>query len=184
MPKIQPVSREEATPEQRRMADPIFEARGGQYGGPWGILLHCPELFEKAGALGSHLRDGASLPRRLSELVIAMTARNWTAQFEWAAHHRQGLAHGLAPELLEAIRVRERPDFTEADEEIVYDYVTELYANAGISDAVHRRALEALGVEGLVSIISVAGFYSYVAMVINAFDLEPRQENPPQPLPE
>lgn len=183
MPKIEPVSRAAASEEQRRIADPIFAARGGAYGGPWGILLHDPELFRRAGALGDYVRDGASLPKRLSELVIAMTARHWTAQFEWAAHYRQGLAAGLSAEVLEAIRTRARPRFAQADEEAVYDYVTALYANAGIPDAVHRRAVAAVGERGVIGIVATAGFYSSIAMVINAFDLEPRQENPPPPLP-
>ena len=184
MPKIQPISREEATDEQRRVGDPIFEARGGAYRGPWGILLHNPELTEKAGIYGDYVRGGAGLPKRLSELVIAMTARNWRAQFEWAAHYHQGVAAGLDPDVLDAIGNRERPHFAQSDEQIVYDYVTELYANRGISDATHQRAVAEFGEAGIIGIVAIAGFYSSVALMCNAFDIEVSWPNPPPPLPE
>lgn len=182
MPKIPIVREEEATEEQRRVGAPIFSLRGTGFSGPYGILLHDPELTEKAGQFGSFLRGGAGLPRRLSELVIALTARHWTAQFEWAAHHHQALEHGLDASVLEAIRTRRRPDFAAEDEEIVYDYVTQLYANKGIDDAVHRRAEAAFGVKGVIALVSIAGYYSYIAMVCNAFDLDVTRPDPPPPL--
>ncbi len=184
MPKIKPVSRAQASEEQRRVGDPIFAIRGGEYGGPYGILLHNPQLAERADHYGAYLRAGASLPKRLSVLVIAMTARHWTAQFEWAAHHHQGLEHGLAAQTLEAIRTRRRPDFKNEDEAIVYDYVTQLYANKGMADEVHGRAVAAFGEVGVIAIVAIAGYYSSVALLCNAFDLEVRRKDPPLPLPD
>lgn len=184
MPKIEPVSRERASEEQRRVGDPIFAIRGGRYGGPYGILLHNPELARRADHYGAFLRAGVSLPKRLSELIIAITARHWTAQFEWAAHYHQGLEHGLAADTMEAIRTRRRPNFAARDEEIVYEYVTQLYANEGIAEAVHARAVAALGEEGVIAIVAIAGYYSSVALICNAFDLEVGRPDPPAPLTE
>ena len=130
------------------------------------------------------MRDGAGLPKRLSELVIAMTARNWRAQFEWAAHYHQGVAAGLDAEALDAIRMRKVPDFARSDEQAVYDYVTELYANRGISEQTHRRAVDEFGEAGVIGIVAIAGFYSSIALMCNAFDIEVTWPDPPPPLPE
>lgn len=181
MPKIEPLSRENANDEQRRVGDPIFELRGSGYDGPFAILLHNAELAKRANHYGSFVREGATLPKRLSELVIAMTARHWSSQFEWAAHRHQAVSAGVDDAVLEAIRTRARPDFQHADEEIVHDYVTELYANQGISDQVHARAVEAFGEVGVIGIVSIAGWYTSVALVCNAFDLEPTTDTPPLP---
>jgi len=183
MAKIEPLSREEASDEQRRVGDPIFDVRGGGYGGPFGVLLHYPELAEHADHYGTFVRQGATLPKRLSELVIAMTARHWTARFEWSAHYPQARSHGLGADILESIRRRERPVFAHDDEEIVYDYVTELYANRGISDDVHARATEAFGETGVIGIVAIAGWYTSVALVCNAFDVDVTDGAPP-PLPD
>ncbi len=184
MAKIEPLSHDDASDEQRRVGDPIFELRGSGYEGPFGVLLHNAELAKRANHYGSFVREGATLPKRLSELVIAMTARHWTAQFEWAAHHHQAVSAGVDRAVLEAIRLRERPDFGHDDEEIVYDYVTELYANRGISDDVHARAVAAFGEVGVIGIVAIAGWYTSVALVCNAFDVEINRPDPPPPLPE
>jgi 4-carboxymuconolactone decarboxylase len=183
MPKIEPLSRENASEEQRRVGDPMFEIRGTGYDGPFAILLHNSELAERASHYGSFVREGATLPKRLSELVIAMTARHWSAQYEWAAHRHQAASAGVDEAVLEAIRTRKRPEFEHADEEIIYDYVTELYANRGISDGVHGRAVEAFGEVGVIGIVSIAGWYTSVALVCNAFDLEVDEAHPTPPLP-
>jgi len=183
MAKIEPLSRDQASDEQRRVGDPIFDVRGGDYGGPFGVLLHYPELAEHADHYGTFVRQGATLPKRLSELVIAMTARHWSARYEWSAHYPQALSHGLDPKPLEAIRTRAHPDFAQEDEEIVYDYVTELYANRGISDDVHTRATNAFGEAGVIGIVAIAGWYTSVALVCNAFDVTVTDDAPP-PLPD
>lgn len=183
MAKIEPLSRDHASDEQRRVGDPIFEVRGGGYGGPFGVLLHYPELAERADHYGTFVRQGATLPKRLSELVIAMTARHWSAKYEWSAHYPQALSHGLDAEILEAIRTRVRPAFAREDEGIVYDYVTELYANRGISDDVHIRATDAFGEVGVIGIVAIAGWYTSVALVCNAFDVTVTDDAPPT-LPE
>ena len=94
------------------------------------------------------------------------------------------MSAGVDRAVLEAIRLRERPDFGHDDEEIVYDYVTELYANRGISDDVHARAVAAFGEVGVIGIVAIAGWYTSVALVCNAFDVEINRPDPPPPLPE
>ena len=187
MPRIAFIKRDEATDEQRRIAGPIWDIRGGHdddvYGGPWGIMLHNPELTEYAARYGTYVRAGAGgLEKRSSELVIAITARYWDCHFEWSAHHHQALQHGVPPELVEAIRTRAEPEINSPGDEAVYDYVTGLYADKRVSDAVHDRAVEAVGLQGVIAIVAIAGFYSSVAMICNAFELEVTRGDPPPPL--
>ena len=182
MPKIEPLTREDATEEQRRVGDPIFKERGHDYDGSFAILLHYPELAELADSYGSFLRSRTSLPRRLSEIIIAMTARHWTARFPWSAHFGQAIDAGVDAKVLEAIRVRARPAFGREDEEIVYDYVTALLANQGIPDRVHARAIDAFGKQGVIGMVSIVGWYGSLCLIANAFDLAVLDENAP-PLP-
>ena len=188
MPRMPFIKRDEATGEQRRIAGPIWDIRGGHdgdhYGGPWGIMLHNPELTECAAQYGTYVRAGPGLEKRLSELVIAITGRHWNCQFEWSAHHHQALAHGVPPELVEAICTRAEPVIEAPDEQAVYDYVTQLYADKKVSDAVHARAVEAVGAPGVIALAAIAGFYSSVAMICNAFELEVMRHDPPPTLVE
>jgi 4-carboxymuconolactone decarboxylase len=187
MSKIPFLRRDEASDEQRRIATPIYEARGVKsdvYGNPYGILLHFPELAERASNLGSFLRDagGGTLSKRVSELVIALTAQFWNCQYEWSVHYQQALDAGLDPAVIEAIRLKERPKFGRADEEIAYDYAIQLYANRGIDDTLHRKAVDAFGEKGTICLVAIAGYYSLLALVCNAFDLQVTRVPPPPPL--
>ena len=181
MAKIKPLSREDADEEQRRVGDPIFKERGHDYDGPFGVLLHYPELAERADHYGTFVRAGATLPKRLSELIIAMTARHWTARYPWSAHYHQATDAGVDAEVVEAIRSRSRPAFKQEDEEIVYDYVTALFANRGIPDTVHARAIGAFGKQGVIGMVSIAGWYSSLSMIANAFELSVLEGDTPTP---
>ncbi len=48
----------------------------------------------------------------------------------------------------------------------------ELYRTREIGDATYARAIEALGEAGVVEIVAVAGFYTMVALTLNAFQVD------------
>src|SRR5688572_13550256 len=107
-PKIAPENFSEA---QKSAAAAITGGpRGaGALGGPFLPLLYSPELMERAQAVGEYLRFQSPLPDRLKEMAIVITARAWSAQFEWWAHRSLALAAGVAEETLEAIAQGVRP---------------------------------------------------------------------------
>src|SRR5688572_22644711 len=100
------------TPEQRRVHDYVVsESVRGTLVGPFRAALLRPEILEKWHELGRALRTGATLPMRLRELAILITARHWNAKVEWIEHVPPALKEGLAPELVRSIRERRQPDF-------------------------------------------------------------------------
>ena len=185
MPRVPSLKLEDLTPLQLRIAEELGTTRGSggpRISGPWGVLLRSPEVCGRAAALGTLLRDGTSLPTRISELAIAMSARHWSAQWEWRSHAPKGLKAGLRPEVLEAIRLRERPSFTQRDEEATYDYVSELLEKKCVSDRAYQALVDALGVNGAIELTVVAGFYCLVAMLIQGLDIAlPEGVAPPLP---
>ena len=170
------------TPEQRRVHDAIVTGPRGKLVGPLRAAIHRPELADKWQQLGALLRYGTSLSPRLSELAILATARHWDCQFEWYAHDPPAQAAGLLPVVIDAIRHNLRPEFRTADEEVVYDYVTELLQTHFVSEPTYKRALELLGVVATVELTALVGYYSMVAMTLNAHELPlPPGTAPPLP---
>jgi 4-carboxymuconolactone decarboxylase len=53
------------------------------------------------------------------------------------------------------------------DEEIVYDFCTELQRNRSVSDATYARTRAKIGEEGIVEAASIQGFYALLAMTMN-----------------
>jgi 4-carboxymuconolactone decarboxylase len=125
----------------------------------------------------------AKLAPRLFEMTVLIIGRSWTAQFEWYAHAAQAAKLGIAPEVIEAIRLGKRPSFTQEDERVVYDLVHELSETRALSQETYDRALRVLGEEQLVELVGAAGFYTMIAMTVVAFDIRIPAPNPPTPMP-
>jgi len=94
---------------QRRVADAAASGKRGRMPAPLRAWLHSPELGDRAQRLGEFLRYDTSLGPALSEIAILVTARAWTAHYEWYAHKREALKAGVDPAVIEAIARRERP---------------------------------------------------------------------------
>jgi 4-carboxymuconolactone decarboxylase len=173
---------EQMTAEQRRVYDEVASGPRGKVEGPIRAALHRPDLADKWQQLGAALRYGTSLPPRLSELAILLTARAWDSQFEWYAHEPHALRAGLAREVVDAIRTGKTPSFSNDEDQAVHDYVTELQRTRHVSEATYQRALSLFDVIGVVELTSLTGYYSMVAMTLNAHEI-PLPEGAELPLP-
>ena len=145
-------------------------------------MLRSPELAERAQALGEYLRFNSSLPARLNEFAILITARYWNAQYEWSAHHPLALKGGLDPKVADELAQGRRPAGMQKDEAIVHDFCKELHEKKSVSESHYQAALDAFGERGVVDLIGVSGYYTLVSMILNV-DRHPLQPGTPLPLP-
>ena len=186
---IQP---EKLSDEQRAMYDEIRSgprsklanssaSKPGPLGGPFNVWLRSPGIGNRVQALGEEIRFRSSLPSKLNEMAILVTARFWTSQYEWYAHCKLALDAGLDPALAQEIAEGKRPAKMDADEAVVYDFSTELHAKHGVTDETYKRAVERFGERGVFDLIAVNGFYSLVAMCLNV-DRTPLPDGLPLPL--
>jgi 4-carboxymuconolactone decarboxylase len=96
-----------------------------------------------------------------------MTARFWSAQYEWFAHRKLALAAGLDAAIIEAIASGQRPVFHQPDEEIVYNFSKELLTTKQVSDAAFKAAVDKFGERGVVDLTGLMGYYCFVSMMLN-----------------
>jgi len=136
-------------------------------GSPFNVWLRSPEMGDIIQKLGSQIRFGSSLPTKLNEFAILITAQHWGAQYEWFAHHRLALKAGLNPEIAEALKNNKRPSNMSPDEEAVYDFSTELHQTHFVSDKTYKQTLSIFGEKGVVDLIAVNGYYDLVSMTLN-----------------
>ncbi len=181
MARVPALKPEEMTDEQKRVDQEIGSTRSGRAGGPFAIWLRDPALADQANQFGNYLRNATSLANPLQEIAILVTARHWTAQYEWWVHKRRALEAGVHEDVVEAIRDRRRPGFDDAVEEMVYVVCSELYDTHALSDDTHDRASELLGQQALIELVAIIGFYSMIALTLNAFEA-PVPEGGPPPL--
>lgn len=173
---------DEMSPEQRAIHESVTAGPRGRMIGPLLAALHSPELARLWSQFGEFLRFKTCLPKSLNELAILVCGRRWTSQVEWWVHARAAEDAGLSPDLIEAIRAGEVPIFdTEAEFEI-YEYARLIQTSGQVPEALHRAIVARWGVRGVVELTAVIGYYTMVAMTLNAHEI-PVPETADEPLP-
>jgi 4-carboxymuconolactone decarboxylase len=165
--RLPPIPAEKMTAAQRAAVVEFKAARGVDISGPFIPLLRSPEVMNRARAMGDYLRYKSSLPPRLSEFVILLTARRWTQQYEWNAHQAPALQGGLRADIVAAVAEGRRPERLADDEEAVYALWDELQSHQSVSDATYARAVAKLGEQGVIDALGITGYYTMLAMVLN-----------------
>lgn len=179
--RLPPLAPERMTPRQREVAEAIAGGPRGGLRGPFQAWLRSPEVADRFQRVGEYVRFNSSIPAALNELAILVTAREWTAQFEWHAHHALAMKAGLPPAIAEAVARGERPGSMDADQRVVYEFATELHRERSVSDATYAAVVERFGERGLVDLVAACGYYVAVAMTLNVARV-PLPDGLPPPL--
>lgn len=166
--RMPPIPAEKLTPEQKKASDDFAAERKVPVFGPFVPLLRSPEVMLRAKAMGDYLRYKSVLPPQLNEFAILLTARHWTQEYEWALHQPIAVKAGLKMEITQALAEGRRPQGMSADEEMIYEFSTELHQNQSVSDATYARVQAKFGEQGIIDLIGVNGYYTFLAMVLNA----------------
>jgi 4-carboxymuconolactone decarboxylase len=137
------------------------------------VWLRSPELAARAQRLGEFVRYETTLGQRRSELAILVVARRWTAQYEWAIHAAEAARAGVPLAIIADIAERRTPDFDDEVDQIIFDFSTALVTSSSVPDEVYRKTVGTLGEQATVELVAVIGYYTFVAMTLNAFEIEP-----------
>ena len=155
------------TVDQRKAAEAFRANRKQDVFGPFVPLFRSPDLMLRVMALGDYLRFRTLFPTRLNELIILMTARHFTQQYEWSFHYPIAVKEGLSGDTIKAIAEGRRPSGMSADEELIYEFCTELLHNNSVSDPTYARVVARWGEQGAIEMVGVVGYYTFQSMVLN-----------------
>jgi 4-carboxymuconolactone decarboxylase len=181
--RMPPIPNERWTEAQRQASGEFARMRGQEVFGPFAVMLRSPEVMLRAAAMGDYMRYRTSLPPALNELIILITARHWSQQFEWYVHQPMALKAGLAPQIVASVSKGRRPEAMSSDEAIVYDFSTELLRLQNVSDTTYAKAVERFAEQGVIDMIGVAGYYSFLSMMMNTARTAVPAESEVPPLP-
>ena len=164
LPKLDPADYDA---DQRRAAEALIASPRGAVRGPFVPLMRSPELMDRAQHLGEFLRYRCSVPERLREFAIIVTARIWSQAYEWHAHARLAHKAGVSSETIARLVDGVRPDEAPADELVIFDFCSTLHRSHRVDDALYARAVDLLGERGTVELVGLCGYYAFLAMMLN-----------------
>jgi 4-carboxymuconolactone decarboxylase len=167
--RLPPIPADKMTEAQKKAAAEYKELRKTDLAGPpWSVILRVPDWVAPATQMRVHVQTKPVLGNKLTEFAILIAAREWTNNYEWNAHSNAANQAGLAPALREAVAEGRRPEHMADDEEIVYEFCTELLHNKSVSDTTYARTLAKFGEAGVVELANIEGYYVYLSMIMNA----------------
>ena len=168
--RLKDLSPGEMSDDQKGIYAESVAGKRGTVVPPLRAWIHAPEMARHASRLGAFLRYDTTLGPRLSELAILVTARHWSAQFEWYAHKKMALDGGLDPKIIDAIRDRRTPSISDAKQQVIYDVARLLHEARGLPKPLYDAAMQTIGERGLAEVIGLCGYYTMVSMTLNTYE--------------
>ena len=166
--RMPPLAPEKMNDAQKKAVADYKQLRGQDLTGPpWTVILRLPDLVVPSLQLRLHNQRNSALSPKLTELAILIAARYWTNNFEWSAHSGLATTAGLSASIQAAVADGRRPERMSEEEELVYDFCTELLHNQSVSDATYASMLAKFGEAGIVEAASLEGYYTYLSMIMN-----------------
>jgi 4-carboxymuconolactone decarboxylase len=169
-----PIATRESVPEaQRAIFDEMVQGLGSvpRYG-PGSVMIHVPKAHRWATGLNHYLRDESSLPKKIQELAMLVTARELDCQHIWNAHAASARQAGVGSEIVDALRDGKALLGLAPDEAAVVHYGREFFRTHRVSRGAFQAALEQFGRQGVVELGLIMGNYSLLALLINSFDTD------------
>jgi len=188
--RLGPIPRAQMTEVQKKAVDEFVKVRpDGPFGFWWGYL-RVPEVMIPFLEIQTHIHtvmesEKGALGEKNTHFAMLIAARHWTQQVIWDLHDKNAIKSGLKPQILEALAAGRRPPNMSEDEDIVYDFCTELEQNHSVSDATYDRMVAKFGERGVAEATLIQGEYTIMSMFMNVArtPLDPGTPPPLKPFP-
>jgi 4-carboxymuconolactone decarboxylase len=174
--------REDLPSEEQAVYDAIVKSRG-QVSGPFTVLMHSPEVAGRIAEVGAYVRFESKLPIAVRCLAAIVAARALDCRYVWAAWVPQAQRAGIGDEIIAAIQDRRPPPGLTAEQALVVAAGQQLLGgNHQLADDTYAALVEHFGPSGLAELTATFGYFSLLAMPLNAFQVDPRPDGPVLPI--
>jgi 4-carboxymuconolactone decarboxylase len=173
MARIALATRDQIAEKEKPAYDAFMASRAGRPNiGPYSLLLHMPEMAQRLEALRTCIRDEASLPQKLQELVMISVAREMGCGFIWYAHAATARKAGVRDDIVDSIREKRAPANLDSDEQTVVDFTRELLQSRKVSRPTFDAATARFGQRGTMTLTNLIACYAVLAYNMNTYELE------------
>lgn len=179
MARLAAVEWEALAADQRRFHDAVTAIRRRPISGPFITLMNSsPDLAARFAHLGHYFHsrgqaDESILSLRVRAFVALIGSRALDVPYEWAAWVGWALEAGVPQETVDAVREGSPPQSLTPEDALVTDFCTQLISgDHRVSDAAFNTALEHFGAQGLVELVMTLGYFTMIALPLNAFEIE------------
>ncbi len=162
--------KDQVAAKDHALVDSIVKSRGALHG-PFTVFLHCPELAGRLAHLGAFVRFEGSLDKRVRVLAAMTVARELDAVYVWGAQTAGARRLDVPESTIAAVREKHSRGIPPEDAQIV-EFTRQLIRKHRVDDASVKALQARFGNEGFIELTGVIGYYSMLAMTVNACELE------------
>ena len=180
-----PIATRDQVPENLRDAfDHETAGSGGVVSsGPGSAMINSPEMRRRANSLVNYLRDESSLPKKLQELAMIITARANDCQYIWHAHAARARQQGISDAFVDALRDGQPLPTLPPDEQAVVNLGSEFFQTHKVSQATFQAAVDQFSALGVTELCTLMGYYALLAFNANTFEIDLPAEGAEPALP-
>jgi 4-carboxymuconolactone decarboxylase len=172
MARIPFITPNDVPADERPAFDSFVQKRGGMPGnGPYALLLHMPELAQKVETLRLCLREEASVPQKIQELVMITVAREMDCAYIWQAHAAAARAIGVRGDIIDSIREKRTLSGLDPDQQAAVDFTQEMLRGHKVSRATFDSASARFGQRGTLALTNLVACYAVLAYNMNTYEL-------------
>jgi 4-carboxymuconolactone decarboxylase len=162
-------SGDELSHKEREARDFLTTGPRGGVSGPYRIWVSNLPLARALVELDQHLNATETLSAAEREIAVLVTAARWDAPYVATAHVPRAAASGVPADAVERILAGDDPALREPRQQVVYSVCRQLYAGGELPEEIFDRATALLGAHGLSDLIALLGYYTAVALTLNAY---------------
>jgi len=166
--RLPPIPKKQWSAEQWRYAQEIINGPRGALIAPFVPLMRSPELMSLSQKMGEYLRYRSALPSKFSEFAILITAQQWSQEIEWQIHLPIAIQAGISEDIVNSLSSNVYPSNMNEGEKLVYEFCRQLHFEKKVNDKIWNQAIEHFGEQGVIDLIGIIGYYSFLAMLMNA----------------
>ncbi len=131
-----------------------------------------PEMAQRLESLRTCIRDEASLPQKVQELVMISVASEMRCAFIWYAHAAAARQAGVRGDVVDALREGRTPPNLDPEEQAVVDFTRELLQNRKVRPSTFDAATARFGQRGTMTLTNLIACYAVLAYNMNTYELE------------
>ena len=171
MARLEEISTDIMTEEQRKVYAKTRPGQTGTVHGPAGPWQRSPQMYERLGWLIPFMRDQSDIPDKTREFAILLTVILWDSMYPFRRHHTAAIKNGVEQEIIDSLERGERPEFKDENDETIYEFCIQLREKKFVSNETYKKALDFLGEKGLVEFVALVGLYTSIAFTVNVFEV-------------
>lgn len=163
--------RELLPPDAQPVYDEIMASRG-RITPTFAVMLHSPQVAQRAAHLGTYMRFESSLDSPARELAALAAAHLCKCAYEWTAHQAPAREHGVSEAAIAALGSDGPLTGLAEAEALIIRFARGILIEHTVDPATFAAARLRFGDRGVVDLTATLGYYSMIACILNATGVE------------